>query len=105
MCKFCQKLTGTQQFWIIDSALSSQESQSISQKNLPLKTTLGEIQNTLDNQSNQSEDLKNKIENCCDSIVKAQQKMEEKSEKFGNVDEKNQGYRNRYNLIDKPKGS
>jgi hypothetical protein len=56
---------------------------------------LGEIQNTLDNQSNQSEDLKSKIENCCDSIVKAQQKMEEKSsEKFGNVDEKNQGYGN-----------
>merc|ERR1719203_776366 len=60
-----------------------------------IKTTLGEIQNTLNNQSNQSEDLKNKIESCCDSIVKAQQKMEEKSsEKFGNVDEKNQGYRN-----------
>jgi len=57
-----------------------------------IKTTLGEIQNSLDNQSNQSEDLKSKIENCCDSIVKAQQKMEEKSsEKFGNVDEKNKG--------------
>ena len=29
--------------------------------------------------------------------------MEEKSsEKFGNVDEKNQGYRNRYNLIVNP---
>ena len=60
-----------------------------------IKTTLGEIQNTLDNQSNQSEDLKSKIENCCDSIIKAKQKMEEKSsEKFGNVDEKNQGYGN-----------
>merc|ERR1712129_89744 len=55
-------------------------------------TTLGEIQNTLDNQSNQSDDLKNKIENCCESIVKAQQKMEDKSsEKFLNVDEKSQG--------------
>ena len=32
--------------------------------------------------------------------------MEEKSsEKFGNVDEKNQGYRNRYNLIDRPSAS
>jgi len=60
-----------------------------------IKTTLGEIQNTLDNQSNQSDVLKDKIENCCDSIVKAQQKMDEKSsEKIGNVDEKNQGYRN-----------
>jgi len=60
-----------------------------------IKTSLGEIQNSLDNHSNQSDDLKNKIENCCDSIVKAQQKMEEKSsEKIGNVDEKNQGYRN-----------
>jgi hypothetical protein len=67
---------------------------------------LGEIQNTFDNQSNQSEDLKSKIENCCDSIIKAKQKMEEKSsEKFGNVDEKNQGYGNRYNLVDRPSGS
>ena len=60
-----------------------------------IKTSLGEIQNSLDSQSNQSDVLKDKIENCCDSIVKAQQKMEEKSsEKIGNVDEKNQGYRN-----------
>ena len=60
-----------------------------------IKISLGEIQNSLDSQSNQSDVLKDKIENCCDSIVKAQQKMEEKSsEKIGNVDEKNQGYRN-----------
>ena len=60
-----------------------------------IKISLGEIQNSLDSQSNQSDVLKDKIENCCDSIVKAQQKMEEKSsEKFGNVDEKNQGYSN-----------
>ena len=60
-----------------------------------IKTSLGEIQNSLDSRSKQSDVLKDKIENCCDSIVKAQQKMEEKSsEKIGNVDEKNQGYRN-----------
>jgi hypothetical protein len=60
-----------------------------------IKISLGEIQNSLDSQSNQSDVLKDKIENCCDSIVKAQQKMEEKSsEKIGNVDEKNQGYSN-----------
>jgi len=60
-----------------------------------IKTSLGEIQNSLDSQSKQSDVLKDKIENCCDSIVKAQQKMEEKSsEKIGNVDEKNQDYRN-----------
>merc|ERR1712166_916923 len=45
-----------------------------------IKTSLGEIQNSLDNHSNQSDDLKNKIENCCDSIVKAQQKMEDKKD-------------------------
>ena len=59
-----------------------------------IKISLGEIQNSLDSQSNQSDVLKEKIENCCDSIVKAQQKMDEKSsEKIGNVDEKNQGYK------------
>jgi len=60
-----------------------------------IKISLGEIQNSLDNQSNQSDVLKDKIENCCDSIVKAQQKMEEESsKKIGILDEKNQGYRN-----------
>ena len=47
-----------------------------------IKISLGEIQNSLDSQSNQSDVLKEKIENCCDSIVKAQQKMDEKRETF-----------------------
>ena len=65
-----------------------------------IKISLGEIQNSLDSQSNQSDVLKDKIENCCDSIVKAQQKMEEESsKKIGNVDEKNQGYKN--SLVEK----
>ena len=51
-----------------------------------IKTILGEIQKSLDAQSNQSDDLKTKIEHCCNLVVDVQQRMEEKSGQIGNVE-------------------